>query len=85
LRTFQRLIMPQALWTKLFLEEQGFQIQPIKVLQDNKSAYAVRGEWQEMSSSKRTGYIQVWYYVVTDQVANQKNHNPSLSHKYDGS
>jgi hypothetical protein len=60
-------MMPQILWTKYFLNEQGFKIAPIRILQDNKSAILLE-ENGISSSSKRTRHIQVKYYFVTDQV-----------------
>jgi len=61
-------MMPQVLWTKQFLEEQGFQVHPVKILQDNRSAMLLE-ENGKASSSKRTRHIQIRYYFVTDQVA----------------
>jgi hypothetical protein len=60
-------MMPQILWTKYFLNEQGFKIASIRILQDNKSAMLLE-ENGISSSSKRTRHIQVRYYFVTDQV-----------------
>jgi hypothetical protein len=60
-------MMPQVLWTKYFLADQGFDIGPIRILQDNKSAILLE-ENGMASSSKRNRHIQIRYYFVTDQV-----------------
>ena len=69
-------MMPQVLWTKRFLEEQGFQLRPVKILQDNRSAMLLE-ENGKASSSKRTRHIQIRYYFVTDQVAKR---NVTIQH-----
>jgi len=72
-------MMTQVLWSKLFLEEQGFQIHPVNVLQDSTSATLLE-ENGKMSSSKRTKHIQVRYYFITDQIAKKNitiNHCPT--------
>jgi hypothetical protein len=52
-------MMPQVLWTKYFLADQGFDIGPISILQDNKSAILLE---------KNGRHIQIRYYFVIDQV-----------------
>jgi hypothetical protein len=74
-------MMPQVLWTKYFLEEQGFNVQPIEILQDNKSAMLLE-ENGRTSSSKRTRHIQIRYYFVTDQISKKNiviQHCPTKS------
>ena len=60
-------LMDKILWTRLFLKEQGVQIEQNILLQDNKSAIRLEenGKW---SSGKRTRAINVRYFFVTDNV-----------------
>jgi hypothetical protein len=48
-------MMPQVLRTKLILEEQGFQVQPVKILQDKRRAM-LRGEWQDFKLKEDKTY-----------------------------
>ena len=58
--------MSQILWTKYFLDAQGYHINECVVYQDNKSAILL-GENGRASSSKRTRHINIRYYFVTDR------------------
>jgi hypothetical protein len=55
------------LWTKLFLEEQGYEIGKNVLYQDNKSAILLEKNGKR-SSSKRTRALNIRYFFVTDQV-----------------
>ena len=55
------------LWTKLFLEAQGYKISTNVLYQDNKSAILLEKNGKR-SSSKRTRAINIRYFFVTDQV-----------------
>jgi hypothetical protein len=57
----------QMLWTKLFLEEQGVQIEKNILYQDNKSSILLEKNGKK-SSSKRTRAINIRYFFITDQV-----------------
>jgi hypothetical protein len=57
-------IVPQAIWTKWFLEEQGY-ASDTTVFQDNTSAMLLEKNGRE-SSSKRTRHINVRYYFIKD-------------------
>ena len=59
--------MAQILWTRYFLEAQGYNINECVVYQDNKSAILLE-ENGRASSSKRTRHINIRYYFVTDRV-----------------
>jgi hypothetical protein len=59
--------MTMILWTKLFLEEQGYAIQRNVLYQDNKSAILLEKNGKR-SSSKRTRALNIRYFFVTDQV-----------------
>ena len=59
-------ILPQLLWTKYFLEKQGYKCNP-KLYQDNKSAILLEKNGRE-SSGKRTRHIRLRYYFITDRI-----------------
>ena len=55
------------LWTKLFLEEQGYEIEKNILYQDNKSAILVKINGKK-SSGKRTRALNIRHFFLTDQV-----------------
>jgi hypothetical protein len=55
------------LWTRLFLQEQGYQVEDNVVYQDNMSAILLEKNGKR-SSSKRTRAINICYFFVKDQV-----------------
>jgi hypothetical protein len=55
------------LWTKLFVEAQGHQIDKNIVYQDNKSAILLEKNGKK-SSSKRTRALNIRYFFIADQV-----------------
>jgi hypothetical protein len=55
------------LWTRLFLEEQGYNVTENIVFQDNKSAILLEKNGKR-SSSKRTRALNIRYFFITDQV-----------------
>ena len=61
-------VLPQALWTRYFLEAQGYKHDDSVIYQDNKSAILLeKNGWA--SSSKRTRHIDIRYYFITDRIA----------------
>jgi hypothetical protein len=60
--------MGLILWTRLFLEAQGFIVSDNVVYQDNQSAILLENNGK-MSSSKRTCHLEIRYFFVTDNVA----------------
>ena len=60
-------VMPQVIWTRNFLLEQGFDLQGNIVYQDNKSAILLEKNGM-LSSSKRTHHINVRFFFVKDRV-----------------
>jgi hypothetical protein len=60
-------VMPQILWTKYFLEAQGYKINDSKIFQDNQSTILLAKNGKR-SSSKRTRHINIRYFFVTDRV-----------------
>jgi hypothetical protein len=55
------------LWTKLFLEAQGYNVEKNIVYQDNKSAILLETNGKK-SSGKRTRTLNICYFFITDQV-----------------
>jgi hypothetical protein len=60
--------MPAVLWTRYFLEAQGYGVRENIVYQDNKSAILMEKNGKA-SSSKRTKHINIRYYFVTDRIS----------------
>ncbi|WP_288992819.1 polyprotein of Ty1/Copia retrotransposon [uncultured Marinobacter sp.] len=60
-------ISVMILWTKLFLEEQGYDINSNILYQDNKSAILLETNGKK-SSGKRTRALNIRYFFLTDQV-----------------
>jgi len=56
-------IMPQALWTRYFLESQGHEVKDSVIYQDNQSAILLEKNVSG-SSGKRTRHINVRYFFV---------------------
>jgi hypothetical protein len=59
-------VSTMILWTKLFLEEQGYRVPCNIVYQDNKSAILLETNGKR-SSSKRTRAINIRYFFIADQ------------------
>ena len=59
--------MPAILWTRYFLEAQGYGVHENIIYQDNLSAMLLEKNGK-FSSSKRTKHIHVRYYFVTDRI-----------------
>lgn len=55
------------LWARYFLQEQGYDMQPSVVYQDNISAILLETNGKA-SSSKRTKHIKVKYFYVKDKI-----------------
>ena len=60
--------MPQVLWTRYFLDAQGYPQDESELHQDNKSSILLE-ENRCKSSSKRTRHINIRYYFITDRIA----------------
>ena len=60
-------VLPQILWTKMFLEAQGFSIAANVLYQDNLSAILLEKNGRQ-SSTKRTKHMHLRYFYITDQV-----------------
>jgi hypothetical protein len=60
-------VMAQVLWTRYFLEGQGYDVKDNTVYQDNQSTMLLEKNGRG-SSSKRTRHINVRYFFVTDRI-----------------
>ena len=60
-------VSTMILWTKLFLEAQGYEIKNNILYQDNKSTILLL-ENGKRSSSKRTRALNIRYFFLTDQI-----------------
>ena len=61
-------MIPQILWTGLFMQEQGIKVTDNILYQDNKSAILLEKNGRA-SSSKRTKHIKIQYYYIADRIA----------------
>ena len=66
-------VVGQILWTKNFLNCQGYDIETSIVHQDNKSAMLLEQNGI-LSSSKRTKHINVRYYFIKDYIDKKEIH-----------
>ena len=57
--------MPSILWTRYFLEEQGYPMRPSVIHQDNQSAMRLETNGRG-SSGKRTRHMNIRYFFVAD-------------------
>jgi hypothetical protein len=60
-------VLPQALWTKYFMEAQGYGVSTI-LNQDNQSTIKL-SENGKASSGKGTRHINIRYFFITDRIA----------------
>ena len=60
-------ILVMIIWTKLFLEAQGYKINKIVLYQDSKSAILLETNGKK-SLGKRTRALNIRYFFLTDQV-----------------
>jgi hypothetical protein len=58
--------LSQALWTREFLQEQGYVMGPIRLKQDNKSSMVLLNKG--MSTSERTRHIAIRFFFVKDRI-----------------
>ncbi len=60
-------VMPAILWTRLFLESQGWGVKENVIYQDNQAAMQLELNGKA-SSGKRTKHIAIRYFFVTDRI-----------------
>jgi hypothetical protein len=63
-------VLPQALWTKYFMEAQGYGVSTI-LNQDNQSTIKL-SENGKASSGKGTRHINIRYFFITDRIASKE-------------
>ena len=59
--------MALILWTRLFIEAQGYTVNDNVVYQDNQSAILLENNGKR-SSSKKTCHIEIRYFFITDNI-----------------
>ena len=60
----------QVIWVRNFLLEQGYEVPPATIFQDNQSAIALVKNGR--SNSDRTRHIAIRFYFVADRVASKE-------------
>jgi hypothetical protein len=60
--------MNMVLWSRLFLEAQGFSVTDNILYKDNQSAMLLEKNGK-MSSSRRTRHLEIRFFFVTNNVA----------------
>ena len=63
-------VLPQALWTRYFLEEQGYGV-TTTLYQDNQSAIKLESNGKS-SSTKRTRHLNIRYFFITDRISKRE-------------
>ena len=64
-------VVGSMLWTRLFLEAQGYSITENILYQDNRSAMLLETNGQK-SAGKRSRHLNIRFFFVTDQVAKER-------------
>jgi hypothetical protein len=64
-------VMPQILWTRYFLESQGYGVKESIIYQDNQSSILLEKNGHGWSS-KRTRHINICHFFMTDRVQNKE-------------
>ena len=63
-------VLPQILWTKKFLEDQGVGIKDTVLYQDNMSSILLERNGLQ-SSTKRTKHMDIRYFYIGDHIQNK--------------
>ena len=66
-------VLPQVLWTKQFLKEQGWLDSTTVVYQDNTSSILLEKNGRS-SSTKQTNHMHIRYFYVMEQVQKKAIH-----------
>jgi hypothetical protein len=72
----------QILWTRYFMDAQGYNVGTVPIMQDNRSAMLLENNGIR-SSGKKTLHIIIWYFCVQDRIASgevQVEHWPCHRH-----
>ena len=59
-------MLPQVIWTRDFLQQQGYMCKPAKIFQDNQSTIVLANKG--FSTSDKTRHIGIRYYFVKDRI-----------------
>lgn len=62
--------LTQILWSRLFIQAQGYQVPPVTVHQDNKSTIVLAEKGR--SNAGRTRHINIRYYFVKDKIESEE-------------
>ena len=60
-------VMPQVLWTRYFMNTQGYDVEDNVVYQDNQSSMLMEKNGKA-SSSKHIRHINIRYFFITDGI-----------------
>jgi hypothetical protein len=60
-------VLPMILWTRQFMEGQGYAVKENVLYQDNQSAMLLEMNGQK-SSTKRTRHLDIRYFFITDRI-----------------
>ena len=60
----------QVLWTKHFLECQGYEVHSITIYQENKASILLERNGKRSSKKRTKHYINISYFFITDKVQN---------------
>jgi hypothetical protein len=63
--------MPQMIWTRYFLIEQGVEVSRNILYQDNQSAMLLERNGKA-SSSRRTRHINIRFFFIKDRIASKE-------------
>jgi hypothetical protein len=62
-------ICPQAIWTKYFIEAQGYKVKDNDLYQDNMSAQRMEKNGRK-SAGQKSRHINIRYFFIKDRVHN---------------
>jgi hypothetical protein len=71
-------VMHKILWSRLFLQAQGYSVGPSVIQQDNKSAILLETNGRR-SSGARTRHLNIRYFFVMDRIQNGEVWLPTSS------
>ena len=63
-------VLPQVLWTKKFLEDQGVEVKETILYQDNMSSMLLERNGRQ-SSTKRMKHMDIRYFYVGEHIQNK--------------
>jgi hypothetical protein len=61
-------VISKVIWTKFFLEEQGYSVKQDILLRDNQKFYEDENECKAASSRKRTRRFNIHYFYISDLI-----------------